>query len=291
MHRSTSVRTLALLIASALAGFTQGQSVAEMLPPVQELLEAIQGTTSDAARDTLYPRLEERLYKVLSCDDAHVATLENLPLARVDAPDGRFRLISWNRVHSDGKNSYGGFLLVREPQRNVLFRLKEGPHSTHPLRRNGPDQWQGALYYTVVPKTVGKQTYYTLLGWKGIDRMETQKVIDVLSFNGAQPVFGAPLFVEAERRERPLRKTYAFSARSSMVLRWEPENNAIVLDHLAPERPDLGTAPAWMVPSMSYDAYVWHKGKWHYMRDIDARNPDRRMPKVKPIEKRTRTRP
>jgi hypothetical protein len=67
--------------------------------------------------------------------------------------------------------------------------------SPHPRCRNwAPERWYGALYYEVIPVKKGGRTLYTLLGWKGYSKAETRKVIEMLSFKGGKPRFGAPVF-------------------------------------------------------------------------------------------------
>jgi hypothetical protein len=68
-----------------------------------------------------------------------------------------------------------------------------------------------------------------------------------------------------------------------MSLKWDAENKGIVLDHLGPLRPEFEGKPELMGPDLSFDAYVWYRGRWSYLRDVDARNmniaPPPRRPK------------
>ena len=40
--------------------------------------------------------------------------------------------------------------------------------------------WYGCLYYDIIPIKVGKEKYYTLLGWDGNNKNTTKKIIDVV---------------------------------------------------------------------------------------------------------------
>lgn len=277
-----------VLLALCLCSLAQGraQLVAERAPVVARELELLTKATTDAERDSSAQRVEHAVLDLLACTDILTADLGKLPIARVDAPDGKFRCFSWNIAYADGTHAYRGAMVVSHEGRNSVHRLNDGASAVRgdaQAKRNGPENWYGALYYAVVPCVVGKSKYYTLLGWRGVDGLETRKVIEVLSFNGPTPVFGAPLFQEG--RTRHFRKIYAYSALSTMSLQWEPENKAILLDHLSPERPDLKGIPAFTVPDLSFDAYVWYKEKWHYMRDVDTRARSTKAPPVKPVEK------
>lgn len=261
------------------------QSIPEQVGVLSTRLEALSGAFDDAARDSLNTLVHSGVHALLGAPGAMQADLKELPMARVDAPDGRFRLLTWNTVRADGGFTYHGVMLVQEAQRTVLYDLVDRTATiTEPGRRKlDAASWYGSLYYAVIPRKVRDRTYYTLLGWKGVSAVETRKVIDVLSFNGPVPAFGANLFDDG--RQRPLRKVFAFNAQVTMSLKWEPENEAIVFDHLSPLRPELEGRPEFAAPDMSFDAYVWHKNAWRYLRDVDARNMDFVPRRTKPVEK------
>lgn len=246
-------------------------------------LKALGDAGTDAARDSLSERVRKDLRAILDRDDAFAADLSDLPMSRVDAPDGKFRLFSWNIPYDNGTNRYEGFLLVRDKDHHALYELRDMTEKIQApaTKKLGPDNWYGALYYAVIPPQDKKAGFYTLLGWKGYSNVETRKVIEVLSFKGTVPTFGGMVFSEGKVRQ--LRKIYGFSAQSTMSLKWDAANKAIVLDHLSPMRPEFADQPALLGPDLSFDAYVWYKGKWSYLRDVDARNmnitkPSRRPP-------------
>ena len=107
-----------------------------------------------------------------------------------------------------------------------------------------------------------------------------QKVIEVLSFNGPVPTFGGMVFDEGKLKQA--RKIYGYGFQSSMSLKWDAVNKAIVFDHLAPMKPEFAGQAALMGPDLSFDAFVWYKGKWSYLRDVDARNMDLNKPSKRP---------
>ncbi len=287
MERSNIVRLLLPLVPVLLCSPRPvvAQSLPEQVAALSALVRSVTPQADDRQRDSLNDRITAGVRALLGSPGAMQADLSGLPISRVDAPDGRFRLLTWNTAYTDGTFAYHGQLLVQEPERTVLFELADRSVTLGDVARKKlpPDQWYGALYYAVVRKAEGKRTYYTLLGWKGVSAVETRKVIDVLSFSGAVPVFGAALFDEG--RQRQLRKVFAYNAQGTMSLKWEESNNAIVLDHLSPLRPELAGRPEFTSPDLSFDAYVWHKGAWRYLRDVDARNMDIVPQRNKPVQK------
>jgi hypothetical protein len=227
------------------------------------------------ARDSLDTAIKAGLRELFNSPQAFTEDLSDLPLSRVDAPDGSWRFITWNLPQADGSNRFEGFLMVRDGRKSSLFELRDrSPELTAPeVPELGPDRWYGALYYQVIPVKKGGRTYYTLLGWKGYSKVETRKVIEVLSFRGGKPRFGAPLFGTGKLKRN--RRVFGYSHQASMMLRYEPDADRIVLDHLAPTRADQEGQFAFYGPDLSYDAFVWEKGGWVYQRDIDARDQRR----------------
>lgn len=241
-------------------------------------VRSMQEATRDGERDSLNTSLKHHLRSVLDREDALTVDLGDLPIGHVDAPDGKFRLFTWNVPYNDGSHLFEGFLLVRAKRRHVLYELRDmTPRIENPtFKMLGPDYWYGALYYAVIPVKQGGKTWYTLLGWKGFSNVETRKLIDVLSFKGNTPQFGAPLF--GDGRMKRTREIFGHSFQSSMSLKWESAFNRIVVDHLAPMKPEFAGQAAFMGPDLSYDAYTWDKDHWQFQRDVDVRQDDMRKP-------------
>jgi len=239
------------------------------------IVAALGKAEGDVRKDSISDALKEGLRALLDADDAFARDLTPLPLTRADAPDGKFRLITWNVPHADGSHRFEGLLLVQDKKRRVLYELRDmtGKIPSPTSAVLGPDNWYGALYYEVVLVKKGAKTYYTLLGWKGYNKVETRKVIDVLGFKGPVPQFGAPLFGEGRLKQQ--RVVFGYSFQVSMSLKWDDARQRIVCDHLGPTRQDLEGQWAFYGPDLSYDAYVWDKGRWVHQRDIDARDTER----------------
>lgn len=242
-------------------------------------LNALLRSQGESERDSLNPLIKRDLRILLSTEDGLTFTMDDLPISHVEAPDGSFRLVTWNLPRKDGSHRYEGFLLARQGSRNILFELNDQtPSITSPeLAELSADRWYGALYYGVIPVKKGGKTWYTLLGWKGYSNAETRKVIDVLSFRGGKPRFGAAIFApnspEARGgRLKAQRVIHGYFFQARMMLQYDPDSKRIVLDHLSPLRPDMAGTNALMGPDLSYDAYVWDRGQWQFQRDIDARD-------------------
>ena len=246
-----------------------GQSVKETLI---RSAKGLPQAKTEAARDSLSTSIAQALSAILGATDGLTVPMDDVPLSRVEPPDASFRLVTWNIPRDDGSQRYEGLLAVPKGRGVSVVRLKDmTPGIAAPEAVElGAERWYGALYYAVVPVKKGGRTYYTLLGWKGYNKAETRKVIEVLSFRNGKPRFGAPLF--GTSKPRTFRKVYGYAFQATMVLRWDPEMEAILMDHLSPSRPDMAGQPAFYGPDMTHDAYFWYKGQWWLEPDIDARD-------------------
>lgn len=262
---------------------THGQT--EEKSRIAHHLKTISGTSIDAQQDSLSGLVALDLRSLLDREGALTDPFADLPMTRVDAPDGAFRLFTWNLPRADGSHLYQGMLLVRTSKGQALYELRDmTPKIPSPeVPELGPDRWYGALYYEVVPVKKGSRTLYTLLGWKGYSRAETRKVIEVLSFKGGKPRFGAPVF--GTGKFKPMRKVYSYAYEATMTLRYDANMEGIIMDHLSPSRADMVGQPAFYGPDMTHDAYFWHKGEWWFGPQIDLRDPGKN---VKPFRAPTR---
>lgn len=192
----------------------------------------------------------------------------------VNSPDNRFRILSWSIMNLDGSYRFYGTV-----QMNTGGPLKMSPLEDYsPLLKNPEDstlnnrKWFGAQYYKIIPVYAAK-TYYVLIGWKGNTVKSTKKVIDVLSFNNSEPTFGMPVF-DGNGKTRK-RVVFEYSRQTSMLLRYVPEQNLIVFDHLAPPDAKEKNKPETFGPDLSYDGYKLKNGRWVYVEQLDMRNvPD-----------------
>lgn len=277
------VKVRVLLLAVCCAPLLPAQEADSAVARCARTVKAMNLAASDAGKDSLSNVVKQQVRALLDADGGMTIDLTALPLSRVDAPDGRFRLITWNTPHADGTHRFEGMLLVKDPKRQVLYELRDmtGKIASPQSKKLSAENWYGAVYYAVIPPQGRKKDQYTLLGWKGHSAVETRKVIEVLTFNGPAPTFGAPLFDDG-RRTRDLRKIFGYGFQASMSLKWDAVNKGIVFDHLSAEDPSFNGQAALMGPDLSFDAYVWFKGHWAYLRDVDARNLDLTKPSKRP---------
>lgn len=69
--------------------------------------------------------IKRHLRAVLEAADSRPWTLNDVPMSRVDAPDGKFPAVTWNVPYADGSHRLEGFLLVQDKRRHVLYELRD----------------------------------------------------------------------------------------------------------------------------------------------------------------------
>jgi hypothetical protein len=189
----------------------------------------------------------------------------------INSPDNKFRILSWHVLNDDGSYRFYGTLQINTGGSLKMFPLED----YSPMLKNPEDsvadghKWFGAQYYKIVP--IYDQTpYYVLLGWKGYTDKSTKKVIDVLSFKDDKPQFGRAVF-DGNGKTRK-RVVFEYTRQASMLLRYVPERNLIVFDHLSPPDPHMKGNFETYGPDLTYDGYRLKNGRWVFLENLDMRN-------------------
>jgi hypothetical protein len=142
--------------------------------------------------------------------------------------DKKLRIVSWTVPNNYFQYKYYGFIQSYD-ERNKMYKVFKLEDQTDLINRPErmtlrADKWYGAHYYKIIStKKNRRTTVYTLLGWKGVNNMRKEKVIEVVSLkSNAEPVFGYPIFetsnMENRKVSRPKRIVFVFSAQTSMLL-------------------------------------------------------------------------
>jgi hypothetical protein len=187
----------------------------------------------------------------------------------LNAPDNRFRILSWHVMNQDGSYRFYGTVQMNTGNNLLMYPLED----YSPMIKNPEDsvtdnrKWYGAQYYKIIRVPAAKP-YYVLLGWKGNNVKSTKKVIEVLSFDkDDKPNLGMPVFKGTRKRV-----VFEYTRQASMLLRYVPEQNLIVFDHLAPPDDKMKDHPETFGPDLSYDGYKLKNGRWEFVENLDMRN-------------------
>lgn len=192
----------------------------------------------------------------------------------LNSPDNRFRIMSWHVMNQDGSYRFYGTIQLNTGGPLKMYPLEDySPLLQHPEDSVTDNRkWYGAQYYKIIP-VYAQKPYYVLIGWKGNTIKSTKKVIEILSFNNDKPSFGLPVFDGNSKTRK--RIIFEYTRQVSMLLRYVPDQNLIVFDHLSPPDSKMKDKPETFGPDLSYDGYKLKNGRWVYVPNLDMRNiPD-----------------
>ncbi|MHB1278689.1 MAG: hypothetical protein ACYC1Q_09835 [Bacteroidia bacterium] len=185
----------------------------------------------------------------------------------MDAPDKKFRLLTWGFRHPNDSFSFFGIIQYADEKRPPVY-LTDSAHklgnrdSTYMLEL-GPEEWFGALYYQIEKVTYKRETYYLLLGWNGNTQKTDRKILEVLYWNEAdEPRFGLPVFDMGNKMPYQYRVIWEYKNGANMALKMEVKKKLITFEHIEPADPRAKGIYTLYLPDGTYDFFRYKKGIW-----------------------------
>lgn len=238
---------------------------------LEKLLEHMRAAKDDAEKEERNQIFRDYMRETLKKNAAFSYPFTKLKsVGFIDSPDGQLRIVNWNVEQDDMSQKYYCFLLHYDKKKKTaeLSELIDDSYNLPP-RPDGileAKNWYGALYYKIIPMEKGAKTMYTVLGWDGNNSASTIKLIDVLYFAGSTPKLGSPVFKLNSTTAK--RIFFEHSKKVSISVKYEPEYDRIIYDHLSPETPALAGFYSFYVPDLSYDALYFKDNKWILKEDV-----------------------
>ncbi len=239
--------------------------------------DSIRFLKNDEEKIRLNDTIQKIFKKTLELDNSFSYPFDLLKhIGKLQSKDKLVRIITWNLKFSDGSFKYYGFVQYNN--------LKKEKIITYPLTDksdsiSAPEDvvlsyynWFGALYYQMYGYADKGKNYYILFGWDGNNYYTNKKIIDILSFNNnGKPIFGKSVF----KTEKKLKKRVLFehAIKTTMSCKYNESVDAIVFDHLSPQKSSQTGQYQFYGPDGSYDGFRLTKGKWLYVPDIYVTNP------------------
>ena len=279
------------------------QGTFNLIKAEQELKEIFKGINmgdNDNTRLVLSLSFQKHLRLALTLQGSAAYAWDSLKyVAKVESPDGLFRLYNWNVPLISGGNRYFCLIQFKGALKKIpAVALTDGSDSIKAPEtfRGDSMHWYGALYYKIIPFEVkDKKTSYLLMGWLGINNEISGKIIDVLTLdNKGAPKFGGAVFPDY-RDGSFSRILFRFSSSASMSMRYQMQSMTakpvwnsrkreyesddksrwmIVFDHMVPMDPQLEGQYKFYVPaSETAEGFVFENYSWKYIKEFDARNP------------------
>lgn len=235
---------------------------------------------TDAQKIAYSDSIRNELSAALHIENAFNFPFDSLTkLGKITSPDSLVRIFSWNIRLKGGKYIFYGYLLHRNHISDEVVKIYELQDKTDSLPNKEIEnitlshkQWYGASYYQVIPVNDKKQTYYMLIGWKGISAYINSKVVEVLFFNKRRkPFFGKNVFKSEQKTVKRL--VFYHSLKANMSCRYDYHANAVIFDHLVPASNIYQGMYEFYGPNGTYDGYFKKKNLWIFKEDIEPKNP------------------
>jgi len=288
---------IGILLSFTLSALAQNaiENVKSLEDSLVNSLEKIRTAETLKEKFVLNNRFENTLRKALRYDEAFTYKFDALSkvMSTKTSPDNAFRIFNWNIEVPDIQEHYFFCLIMKYDSRKdeyIIIELYDKSKYTTRVEYTvyNDKKWFGALYYEIIPVKKGMNTIYTLLGWDGNNRMSNKKIIETMTFQGKDKIkFGLPMFKLDEYTKRRVVFQYSKKATISVKYKLIKRKKYIIFNHLSPMSGQLAGIPDYLVPDLSFDAFVLENGKWKYLKDFDARTGKSRNDKffIQPKEK------
>jgi len=211
-------------------------------------------------------------------------------ISKLYSPDSLFRIFTWTLSFDQYYGRQRGAIQMRTDDGSLklipltdISEFTENALDSVRTRSN----WIGATYYGISETSFRDQKYYTLFGIDNGQIMATRKWIEVMTFNrNGEPVFGGPFFsYEEDSLPRPTQYRYMMEYKkdASVFMRFDPEMQIIVFDHLISETNEPDNRWTY-IPDGDYEGFKWRNGRWiHIDKIYNSKLEDGQAPVEKPI--------
>ncbi|MBC7937152.1 MAG: hypothetical protein H7Y86_17540 [Rhizobacter sp.] len=211
-------------------------------------------------------------------------------VSKLYAPDSSFRIYTWQMVINENVIRQHGAIQMKTADGSLkLFPLIDKSDITTNMADTIANNfgWMGAVYYRIIETKAQGKSFFTLLGYDENNIRSNKKVIEVLTFNNDQPVFGARQFSIASGfgyKNNMARFIMEFKKDASPRLTYDNELNMIVFEHLVSESNQPNKK--WtMIGDGDYEGFKWMDGRWVYVNKIFSEvTPEGKAPTPLPLD-------
>lgn len=252
-------------------------------------LAIIQGRT-DEARFNADSQFTKILVRALKLKNSFYYPFDSLiTISRLVPEDSSFKIFTWQMVVNDNVTRQHGAIQMKTPDGSLrLFPLIDKSavtiNKTDTIGNNFG--WMGAVYYMVVEKHAFGKNYYTLLGYDENNISSNKKIIEILTFNNGEPIFGGSCFSFEDNsviKKFPARFIMEYKKNASPRLTYDPDQDMIIYEHLISESGEPQKKYTY-IPDGDYEGLVWKDGKWvHIQKVFTQKTPEGQEPVPHPI--------
>ena len=227
MKKKSIIFTLAWILLSFAAMAQDKETMSNYQSELQQLFEQVYTAPSDNQRYHANESALQLLTEALAVDNSFRWQWDfGTRVSVLTSPDKKFRIFTWPVVNDAGEFECFGIVQALNEQTKDYNVVLLNDRSADIVNRQeevlSPDRWFGTVYQELIVTHHENRTYYTLLGWCGVDKLTQRKIIEPITFKsgGSTPQFGQNLF----RKESNLRRVVLEYTRDAMVtLRYEEQ--------------------------------------------------------------------
>jgi len=236
-------------------------------------LQIIQGRT-DAERFTADSQFTKMFVRALKIKNSFYYSFDSLlTISKLVPEDSSFKIFTWQMVINDNLTRQHGAIQIKTEDGSLkLFPLIDKSDVTVNEEDTVGNNfgWIGAVYYKIIEKHAFGKAYYTLLGYIENNISSNKKVIEILTFNNGQPLFGGSYF---SFQDNSVIKKYAaryimeYKKNASPRLTYDPDQDMIIYEHLISESGEPQKKYTY-IPDGDYEGLVWRDGKWVHIQKV-----------------------
>lgn len=316
MNLKSHTITLLLLLFCSISTAQNRQQMQAAQANLAALLQKVANSPTDNERYLASEEAVDVLAKALQIQESNKWKWDLPTVASVlTSPDGQFRIFSWAVVRDNGEfECFGAVQFYNDREEEFQYQILHDKSEEIMNREESvltSDDWFGAVYQELIQTTADGRTYYTLLGWNGVDNLTDRRVIEPVLIRSGVPQFGAPVF-RRQRNQRRIVLEYRGDAAVGMTYdvqtvkiverervkskksnRYqtiektrEHKQRMIIFDEVEPQIEGMEGLYQYYVPSGVELAYVWSDGKWELQQGAQGRLADKKLNKsFEPLQK------
>ncbi|MGH2649525.1 MAG: hypothetical protein ACRDE8_18245, partial [Ginsengibacter sp.] len=252
-------------------------------------LEIIRGRASAErfAADSQFTKMFVRALKVKNSFYYPFDSL--ITISKLVPEDSSFKIFTWQLVVNDDITRQHGAIQMRTGDGSLkLFPLIDKSDVTVDEEDTVGNNfgWMGAVYYKIIEKHAFGNNYYTLLGYDENDISSNKKVIEVLTFEDGQPIFGGSYFSFQDNsviKKYRARFIMQYKKHAGPRLTYDPDQDMIIYEHLISESGEPQKKYTY-IPDGDYEGLSWRDGKWvHIQKVFTQKTPEGQEPVPAPI--------
>lgn len=255
----------------------------------EQSVNIIQGrSASDRfTADSIFTKMLVRALKTKNSFHYPFESLQTVSI--LYAPDSVFRIFTWQMVINENVIRQHGAIQMKTYDGSLkLYPLIDKSDVTTNVADTIGNHfgWIGAIYYKIIQKRSSNQNYYTLLGFDENNIRSSRKIIEVLSFQNDEPVFGGRYFSyedDAVFKTSHSRFILEYKKEAGPRLTYDKDMDIIVVEHLVSESNE--PKKKWtLIGDGDYEGFKWKNGKWVHVEKIFTQvTPDGQAPVPNPI--------